>query len=282
MSGVVEARLRAAFLGACRAELRAIKPGNVHDHAPGHRMTVADFEASAIAAAPAIARPGAAVGERVREAMAATMAAVGQNTNLGILLLAAPLAVAFETLGGAAADDGTLRAALARVLAATTRDDAAAVYAAIRMANPGGLGTAENEDVAGVPTVTLTEAMALAADRDSIARQYVTIDEDVFHSGLPVLRRAMVSHSAPVWATTAVFFAFAAGFPDTHVTRKHGPGIAEALRRNFAEHRALCDREDLDGLRAFDRELKARGLNPGTSADLTVATEFLWRLLEYK
>jgi triphosphoribosyl-dephospho-CoA synthase len=29
---------------------------------------------------------------------------------------------------------------------------------------------------------------------------------------------------------------------------------------------------------AFDQALKERGLNPGTSADLTVATLFAWRL----
>ncbi len=278
----IEARVAADFLAACRAELRALKPGNVHDHAPGHRMTVADFEASAAVAAPAIARHGAPVGERVREAVAATMVAVGQNTNLGILLLSAPLAAAFEACGGAPAGAVELRAALGRVLGETTRADAAAVYEAIRLANPGGLGSAADEDVSGAPTVTLTEAMGLAADRDRIARQYATTFEDIFSTGLPVVFGAMVSQVEPAFATQDVYFAFAAGFSDTHVTRKHGVSVAAALQRKFAEQRVFSAARDQDALLVFDRELKELGLNPGTSADLTVATEFAARLCGYK
>lgn len=278
----IEARVAAAFIAACHAELRAMKPGNVHDHAPGHRMTVADFEVSAAVAAPFIARFGAPVGERVRDAMAATMSAVGQNTNLGILLLAAPIASAFESTGGSPKGAAGLRAALGPVLDSTTRADAAAVYEAIRLANPGGLGSAGTEDVRGAPSVDLKEAMALAAGRDRIARQYATTFEDIFSVGLPVLLQATVSQAEPAWVTTEVFFAFAAGFSDTHVTRKHGEAVAEALRRNFAEHRPLVAARDLDGLRKFDLELKRGGLNPGTSADLTVACEFAARLTGYK
>lgn len=278
----IEAGVAAAFVAACHAELRAMKPGNVHDHAPGHRMTVADFEISAAAAAPFIARFGTSIGDRVRDAMAATVAAVGQNTNLGILLLAAPLAKAFESVGGAPGGAAGLRAALGPVLASTTRADAAAVYEAIRLANPGGLGSAGTEDVKGAPTVDLTAAMTLAAGRDRIARQYATTFEDIFSRGLPVLLQATVSQAEPAWVTTEVFFAFAAGFSDTHVTRKHGAAVAEALRRNFAEHRRLVAARDLAGLGHFDLELKASGLNPGTSADLTVACEFAARLTGYK
>src|SRR5258708_40123989 len=88
------AALREAFRAACAGELRALKPGNVHVHAGGHGMTVADFERSAEVAAAPLCRPGAAVGARIRDAVAATRAAVSVNTNLGIVLLAAPLLAA--------------------------------------------------------------------------------------------------------------------------------------------------------------------------------------------
>ena len=58
------------------------------------------------------------------------------------------------------------------VLAALTREDARFVFKAIRLANPGGLGRVESEDVAAEPSVTLLEAMRLAANRDRIAEQY--------------------------------------------------------------------------------------------------------------
>jgi hypothetical protein len=84
----------AAYRDACLAELVALKPGNVHVFAGGHDMTTADFEASAAASAPAMGAPALSVGARIFEAIRRTREAVGCNTNLGIVLLCAPLAQA--------------------------------------------------------------------------------------------------------------------------------------------------------------------------------------------
>src|SRR5262249_33817865 len=152
--------------------------------APGHRMEVNDFLRSAEVSAAPIAARGARVGVRVRAAVEATLKTVGQNTNLGIVLLCAPLAAAAEAPGAA------LRPALARVLDRLDRADAADVFAAIAAANPGGLGRAVRHDVNAPALVTLREAMAEAAERDRIARQYVTAYEDIFSLGLPALAAA--------------------------------------------------------------------------------------------
>ncbi|WP_181704122.1 triphosphoribosyl-dephospho-CoA synthase [Chthonobacter albigriseus] len=266
--------LAALFIAACHAELRAPKPGNVHDYAPGHRMTVADFETSAAVAAPHIAAHGAPIGERVLGAVRATMEAVGCNTNLGILLLTAPIALAAER-------PGELRANLTAILTETTIYDAECVFEAIRIANPGGLGRAEEADVAEPPSVTLTQAMALAADRDTIARQYVTRFDDVYAIGLPTFLRES-ARSDEIRATLLVYFAYASRLPDSHILRKHGVTVAEAVRGEFAELRGIADVMDLPALLDFDRELKMRGVNPGTSADLTVATHFLAHVTVYK
>ncbi|WP_075216724.1 triphosphoribosyl-dephospho-CoA synthase [Mongoliimonas terrestris] len=270
----VDTRLAAAFEAACRAELRAPKPGNVHDFAPGHRMTVRDFEVSAAAAAPFIAARGQPIGARVLGAMRATMDSVGCNTNLGILLLAAPLAAARER-------PGDLRQNLGAILAESTVEDAGAVFEAIRIANPGGLGRADTHDVAAEPTVTLTQAMAEAAHRDRIARQYITSFGDLFTVGAPVWQ-SFDRSADPLRRTLAVYFTFASTWPDTHVSRKHGPEVAEHVRRLFAEKLEIAAQYDLPALLDFDRELKLLGVNPGTSADLTVAVEFLVRVLEDK
>ena len=47
LEAVTAARVADAFRDACLAELRALKPGNVHDYAEGHGMTLAQFETSA-------------------------------------------------------------------------------------------------------------------------------------------------------------------------------------------------------------------------------------------
>ncbi len=217
-----------AYLEACLAELDAPKPGNVHRFAPGHRMEVKDFIRSAEASAAPIAAKGARIGIRVRAAVEATLSAVQQNTNLGIILLCAPLAAAAE------APDAALRPALARVLDGLDRADAQDVFSAIAVANPGGLGRAPRHDVNAPATATLREAMAEGADRDRIARQYVTTYEDIFSLGLPALATARRRQSDARWSTLAVYLTFLAAMPDTHIARKFGLGTAEAVRREAA------------------------------------------------
>ncbi|HEY6520656.1 MAG TPA: triphosphoribosyl-dephospho-CoA synthase [Roseiarcus sp.] len=272
MSGVDD-RVAAAYLEACLAELDAPKPGNVHQFAPGHRMEVTDFVRSAEASAAPIASRGARVGTRVRAAVEATLKAVGQNTNLGIILLCAPLAAAAE------AEDAALPMALAKVLDGLNHTDAENVFAAIAAANPGGLGRVPRHDVNAPATVTLREAMAEAAGRDRIARQYVTAYDDVFLLGLPALETARQRHGEARWSTLAVYLGFLAAIPDTHIARKFDAATAEAVRREATDWRdALAAAPDpasiAEGLLGWDGELKSRGINPGTSADLTVATLF--------
>ena len=80
-------------------------------------------------------------------------------------------------------------------------------------------------------TVTLREAMAEAAGRDRIARQYVTVYEDIFSLGLPALETARGSRGETHWSTLAVYLAFLAATPDTHIARKFDSATAEAVRR---------------------------------------------------
>ena len=266
--------IAAAFVAACEDELAALKPGNVHRFADGHRMTVADFEASARAAAPALAAAGTAVGARILAAVEATRAAVGTNTNLGLVLLCAPLAAAAE-------GPGPLRERLKAVLATLTVADADAAFLAIRLAAPAGLGAVPGYDVADAATIDLRAAMAVAAPRDRIAHQYVTGFADVFSTALPLFRTAVTVLRDRAAATTLLHLGLLAAIPDTHVARKHGAAAAEALRAEAADVLRGIGRDPRPhetGLLAFDADLKRRGLNPGTTADLVVATLFAERL----
>lgn len=263
------AHLADAFEAACLAELVALKPGNVHQFAAGHGMEVAQFERAASAAAPHITRPGARVGARIEAAVTASLAATGTNTNLGILLLCAPLALAAER-------GGELRHSLREVLAGLDVADAQATFRAIAAAHPGGLGERAEEDVRAPATVTLRAAMALAAETDRIARQYVEDFADLFEIGLPAL--ALPAPDDPT-RTERTYLAFLCAFPDSHIQRKFGLATALEVRN---EARQLEQRLDWQApaeerhppMLALDQDLKARGLNPGTSADLTVASCF--------
>lgn len=279
MSGWPPDAVAEAFRAACRAELQALKPGNVHVHADGHAMTVADFLASAEASAPHIADPHLPVGRRIEAAVAATRAAVGQNTNLGILLLAAPLAAAAQA-------GGDLAQSLARVLAGLTVEDAAACYRAIRLAAPGGLGRSGRHDVADEPTIMLRAAMQEAAERDLIARQYANGFADVLGLGVGRLAEGGARGWREPWAVGSAFLGFLGRFPDSHIVRRHGAEVAERVRLKAAalDRDLLAAAEPAErtaALLAFDAELKRDGINPGTGADLTVASCLAASLLAY-
>ncbi|MGQ0674430.1 MAG: triphosphoribosyl-dephospho-CoA synthase [Hyphomicrobium sp.] len=278
MRPLPRARIEAAFIAACEAELEALKPGNVHVHADGHGMQVRDFHLSARVAAPHIVNSRLRVGARIRRAVEATVDAVGCNTNLGIILLTAPLAAAAQRSGL------PLRESLGEVLAGLDVEDAAETFAAIRRASPAGLGSAKSADVANTARVTLREAMALAARRDRIARQYVTDYEDVFSFGI----RALTAASRRAGGTspdvvTNLHMRFLARFADSHIVRKHGLDIARSVaseaRLNLSHAHPPISARSRSVLMRLDRDLKTRGLNPGTTADLVVGTLFAARII---
>lgn len=265
-----------AYLAACQTELRALKPGNVHVHAAGHGMTVQQFLTSAEVTAPILAEPGLTVGERIHRAVVATREAVGCNTNLGILLLAAPLAQAALSGGG------TLRDRLAAALAGLTVADADRTFRAIALAEPAGLGRVQENDVHGPATVTLLDAMRQAQDRDRIARQYATAYADIFDTAVPRLAALMRQGATCEEAAERLFLELLAQFPDSHIIRKYGVDKAEQTRRHASQLVAM-HRTNIPGsllrmhLAEFDLNLKYNGINPGTTADMVVGSLFsLW------
>lgn len=244
---------------ACLLEASAPKPGNVSPGRHFHDARYEDFLASAAAIGPAF-QADLPLGATIHAAIRATSQWTRSNTNLGIVLLLAPLACAARS-----------KRPLHTVLASTTVEDAREVYAAIRLARPGGLGTATEQDVAAEPEVTLTEAMRLAADRDSIAAEYATDYRITFEIGAPTLVQAR--HAGCDWdeATVRTYLALLAAIPDTHIRRKHGDSVADQVSRD-AEKVLSAGPE---GRALFDHELRAAGLNPGTSADLTAAAIYV-------
>ena len=271
--------IAAAFKWACLAELEAPKPGNVHAFATGHRMTVDEFVRSADAAAAPLAAECARVGVRINRAVTATFAAVGTNTNLGIVLLCAPLAAAAERVSASTA----LRGTVGNVLRDLDVDDANLAFRAIVRAAPAGLGHSARHDVCHPAAVTLLQAMSEAADRDLVARQYATDFADIFDFGLPLLEAARASRADAKWATLTTFLGFLSAFPDSHIARKLGAETAHAVQREAAQYQSMLRAAEdpsqlLSAFLAWDSALKRKGINPGTSADLTVATLFTYRL----
>ena len=213
---------------ACVLEASAEKPGNItprHDFAD---TSYEDMLRSAIALGPELGRAAErGVGDTVLAAVRATRRVAGANTNLGIALLLAPLARA-ALLGG------PLRERAEEVLGALTLDDARAAYAAIRIAGAGGLDEPVEHDVRAAPTLALREAMATAADRDSVAAEYATGYAVTFELGLPALAGALDDGLGPRAATVELYLRLLAAVPDTLIARKRGRPAAERVSAGAA------------------------------------------------
>jgi triphosphoribosyl-dephospho-CoA synthase len=259
---------------ACVLEASAEKPGNI---TPSHDFEDTSYEEmlrSGIALGPELGCAGdRGVGETVLAAVRASRGAAGANTNLGIALLLAPLARAALT-------GEPLRERLGDVLRALTVDDARAAYAAIRLAGAGGLDEPVEHDVRDEPRVTLREAMAAAAQRDTIASEYVTDHAVTFELGLPALADALGAGLGARDAIVELALQVLAAVPDTLIARKRGAEAADRVSGGASDVLSAGGVRSAGGRSAlirFDASLRQDGnaLNPGTTADLVTAVLFV-------
>jgi triphosphoribosyl-dephospho-CoA synthase len=258
---------------ACRLEVLARKPGNVHPDAAFCDLTCDDFLRSADIVAPILAAaPVLGLGVAILDAVTKMQVVLGKNTNLGIILLLAPLA-AVPT--GQSVSQG-----IGAVLDGTSVEDARLVYRAIRTAAPGGMGKAAEQDLSQEPTQSLVEVMRLAADRDRVAYQYAHSFRDVIELAVPALLDWMRRTSDWETAVIGLHVQLMGAIPDTLIARKCGADVAvESARRarqvldagwpETAAGRVAVAR--LDGWLREDGHRR----NPGTTADLVAASLFV-------
>ncbi len=266
-------RLEDAVMSSFITEVSSLKPGNVSPYSEGHGMTTTDLVKSAELTSPILCDPSLSVGARVLESVRVTFSEVGCNTNLGMLMLFAPMIRAAE-LGVS-----SLHSNLKLVLQELDERDAANILEAIRYANPGGLGESAKYDVRQKDegNITLQMAMSEAKDRDLIAKQYVTDFTDIFLLGFICIEDFAIRWNSVEWAAVACYMGFLAEFPDSHIRRKFGREVAEQIKINAVPIAIALRNEDnpeeaTEILMKFDGALKLKGINPGTSADLTAAS----------
>ncbi len=252
------------------------KPGNVHPGASfDETTTYSAFVASAVAIGPILAHaPADGVGQTVLNAVNATRRIVETNTNLGTLLLLAPLAMV--------PPEQPLADGIGGVLERLTEHDARLVYEAIRISGAGGMGrTAEADVFSSAPIqLTLLRAMSLSSHRDLVARQYTNGFADVLAGSAHWIEEGL-SHRWPL--ERAIIHAHLrqlAAWPDSLIQRKCGPTVAEeASHRSAAllEAGSPGDAAYQRALNEFDAWLRADGnrRNPGTTADLVAAGLFV-------
>lgn len=268
-----------ATLGACATlacvwEATAPKPGNVYRGADFEDLTYVDFLTSAAIVGPVLNdSKDRGVGHTVLESVKRTRAAVATNTNLGMMLLIAPLA--------AVAADSSLAEGINKVLDVLDQADADRVFEAIRVAQPGGLGKVDEADVndTNAPAISLVDAMQLAAERDLVARQYTNGFAQVFEVARNI--EQLLDGELPLSdAIVSAFLRLLSKHPDSLIARKCGNEVANEISTQASDVLS-CGKPGQaayeNALQDFDFSLRTNGhkRNPGTSADLIAAALFV-------
>jgi triphosphoribosyl-dephospho-CoA synthase len=253
----------------------APKPGNVDRDRDLADLRFEQFLAGAVGARDGLERAADAdepLGDAFETAVAGMAEAAGTNTQFGCLLLLTPL------IRTAATGDLT-RERAAAVAESTTVADAAGFYRAfehteVAVGDPP--DDAARLDVRrganAVPALrerglTLYDVMDLGADGDANAREWTTGFPRVFDAA-----ERIEAADGPLTDRAAdAFLRLLAEAPDTLVVTEHGEAVAEDVRRR-AER--LVDAEE-SAVREFAGDLVERGVNPGTTADLTAAALFV-------
>lgn len=280
------------------------KPGNVHRTSDLKESTFEHFIASSIAIGPVVldvAKKGfragkgevktadIGVGGAIKSAIENTMKWQRDgNTNLGLVLLLTPLAAA---AGITLAKEGKiemkkLRANLSSVLKSTTPEDALNVYDAILIANPGGLGGMDELNVKNKASkkkikeerISLYEIMNLSSEWDNISREWVTDMQITFEFGYPLVKKLYGRTKNMNTTTVQSFLELLSKYPDTFVQRIHGKKIAERVSekaRAIIKEGGMLTSKGGALITKFDEELREKGINPGTTADLTASSLML-------
>jgi triphosphoribosyl-dephospho-CoA synthase len=294
-------------------EVSADKPGNVNFVVGFEGTNHLHFLASAVAAAPyfrVAAERGiavskgemgveeAGVGKIIRDCVADVSAwQSGGNTLLGTIILFAPLAVA---AGMAPAEKGVfeiscLRRNLKRVVEATTPEDAVAVYEAVKIAKPSGLGKAPDLDVNDPNSVkriieervSLYQVFQIASAYDMVCSEWVKNYPVTFDFAYPTLMQRLKDDGDLNTAIIHTFLEVLANYPDTFIARKVGIEKARevsAMAEEVLKHGGLKTAVGKAKLHEFDAVLRRDGnhLNPGTTADIIAAALALIILSGYR
>ena len=270
--------LQNAYLFACRKDIELIKPGNVNIKSPHSDTNAEDYLESSLLSSKELFKPDYSLGERILNSIKITRSKIKTNTNLGIILLCAPIihaCIYFNNL--------TMREGIKKTLSSSTVKDTQDLCMAINISAPGGLGTREIYDTASKPTVNILEIMNHSASYDRISYQYSHDYSDIFDFIIPRLVFLNKKHNSLDISLSLMFMEILAKIPDSHISRKFDDKIAKKTSNNASDLLKILDRENspdyiANELNNLDYEYKKKGINPGTTADLLVASLMIFNI----
>ena len=259
----------------CDSEIKSLKPGNVHKYSKGHNMDVKDFLKSSLIISKSLTKKNSDLGTKILNSVKEIQKKIKKNTNLGIILMLSPIVVIVENEGIITKKELVKKIKI--LIKKQNIKSSLSVFKAISLTSPGGLGHSKRYDVNKLPKKKLHKVMEFSKKRDLIAKQYCNGFKDIYNIGIPAYKKFYSKWGKVDWALTGVYLSFLKNFNDSHIIRKNGIKIAKNVKKEAEKyHYLIKNNKDLPKIKKkllfFDKKLKSRGINPGTTADLTVAT----------
>ena len=270
--------LKAAYLFSCKKDIELIKPGNVNLLSPHKDTKAQDYLDSATLSSKELFNQNHSLGKRILESVKVTRSQVNVNTNLGIILLCAPVIQSYIDFNAL-----DLRDCIKKTLSATSVKDTHDLCAAINISSPGGLGDSDMYDTASYPNISIKQIMDYSKEYDRISYQYSHNFTDIFDFIIPKLEFLNQRYESLDISLSLLFIEILAKIPDSHISRKFGDKIAKKTSNNAYDLLKILNREyDPDylakALNNLDYEYKKKGINPGTTADLLVASLMIYKI----
>jgi len=262
----------------CDTEIKSLKPGNVHKYSEGHGMNLKDFLKSSLIISKCLTKNNLDLGKKILISVNEIQNKIKKNTNLGIILMLSPIATIVQEEGVISKEE--LLKKIKSLIKKQNIKNSIPIFKAISLTSPGGLGFSKKYDVNEPPNTNLYKAMEFAKKKDLIARQYCNGFEDIYKIGIPAYKKFYNKWGKVDWALTGVYLTFLKKFNDTHIVRNKGNKIATSVKKEAKKYYFFLKRnKNLTKIKKklliFDKKLKSKRINPGTTADLTVATLLL-------
>ena len=259
----------------CNKEMDSLKPGNVHKYSKGHGMSTKDFFKSSLIISTCLTKKKSNLGKKILNSVKEIQKKVKKNTNLGIILMLSPIVTVVQKEG--IITKKKLLIKIKSLIKKQNVKNSIPIFKAISITSPGGLGFSKKYDVNKIPKINLYKAMEYSKKRDLIARQYCNGFEDIYNTGIPAYKKFYNKWGKVNWALTGVYLTFLKKFNDSHIVRNKGRKTATNVRKEAQKYYFFLKRnKNLNKIKKkllfFDKKLKSKGINPGTIADLTVAT----------
>ena len=262
----------------CDTEIKSLKPGNVHKYSEGHGMNLKDFLKSSLIISKCLTKNNLDLGKKILISVNEIQNKIKKNTNLGIILMLSPIATIVQEEGVISKEE--LLKKIKSLIKKQNIKNSIPIFKAISLTSPGGLGFSKKYDVNEPPNTNLYKAMEFAKKKDLIARQYCNGFEDIYKIGIPAYKKFYNKWGKVDWALTGVYLTFLKKFNDSHIVRNKGNKIATSVKKEAKKYYFFLKRnKNLTKIKKklliFDKKLKSKKINPGTTADLTVATLLL-------